>query len=343
MRRSDEDLLALVHQKADAIRQRRAFTALGAGVLVVLLMATGVAVAGNGGGGKSTLRVAGEASSTTVPETTTSTSEETTTTALPAAPATTAPANRPTTTTRPAPAPLAATLTASPDKAPTATLVKFALHVTDGRGFWDGYTIDFGDGTPGQGMHVASSCAARTPGQPEPPAPTTDETKQFSHGYRRPGTYTVKAQVSTDSFCTSDPAPESRDVSVKVTVEPGADVSNGPVDPQAFVNEAWPPGRDPSRVYVSARGNDDDGYVSRITVDWGDGSAATNFDYPLSSCKDSGSTWPQSSQAADANHGYAASGKYTVHVIVTSVGCDGKDGQTATADAAVNYPSSPPA
>jgi hypothetical protein len=94
---------------------------------------------------------------------------------------------------------------------------------------------------------------------------------------------------------------------------------------------------------VSARGRDDDGYVSRITVDWGDGSPVTNFDYPLSSCKDPGSTWPQSSQAADANHGYASNGKYTVHVIVTSVGCDGKDAQTATADAAVNYPSSPPA
>jgi hypothetical protein len=342
-RRSADQLLALVHSKSVTIRHRRQRLALGASALIVLLLAGGVALAGNGGGAKRTVRAAGEAPTTTPLEETTTSTEATTTTTSGVTATTETPVTRPTATTI-GPAPLTATLTASPQKAPTATLVKFSLHVTDGRGAWNRYSIDFGDGTPVQGMAFAPSCVAPSPGQPEPPAPTTDETKQFGHGYRRPGTYMAKAHVETTTFCSASPAPESRDIGVSVTVLAGPQPSNGPVEPEAFISETWPPNRDAARVYVSARGRDDDGFVSRMTVDWGDGSAPTNFDYPPSSCQDPGTTWPYSSdfQTANTDHGYATPGKYTVRLIVTSVGCDGKDAQTATAETAVSYPSSPP-
>jgi PKD repeat protein len=90
-------------------------------------------------------------------------------------------------------------------------------------------------------------------------------------------------------------------------------------------------------VYVSARATDADSYVSRLTLDWGDGSAATNFDYPLSACQAA-----PSSQAADANHRYATAGTYVVRLIVTSVRCDGSDAQTESSETTVIYPSSPP-
>ena len=82
---------------------------------------------------------------------------------------------------------------------------------------------------------------------------------------------------------------------------------------------------------MSARASDAGSYVSRMTVDWGDGSVVTNLDYPLSSCHDG-----PSNQAADTNHGYSAPGTYTVRLIVTSVGCDGTGGQKATTEVTVS-------
>jgi hypothetical protein len=108
----------------------------------------------------------------------------------------------------------------------------------------------------------------------------------------------------------------------------------GAVEPPASLAEVWPPSRDPARVYVSARGVSD-GHVSRMTIDWGDGSQALNFDYPPSPC--------QGHEAADTNHRYAVPGAYTVRLIVTSVRCDGTGAQTASAQVLVTYPSSPPA
>jgi PKD repeat protein len=72
-----------------------------------------------------------------------------------------------------------------------------------------------------------------------------------------------------------------------------------------------------------------------MSIDWGDGTPATNFDYPLSPC--------QGQEGADANHRYAAPGTYTVQLIVTSMGCDGTGTQRASAQVRMAYPSSPPA
>jgi hypothetical protein len=104
--------------------------------------------------------------------------------------------------------------------------------------------------------------------------------------------------------------------------------------PSATLAEVSPPSRDPRRAYVAARGQDPDAYVSRMSIDWGDGTPVANFDYPLSSCQ------VGVLQAANADHAYAAAGTYTVRLIVTSVRCDGSAGRIATAETPVAYPSS---
>ena len=109
-----------------------------------------------------------------------------------------------------------------------------------------------------------------------------------------------------------------------------------PAEQTVTLAEVWPPNHDPGRVYVSARGQDPGAYVSHMTIDWGDGTAARNFDYPLSSCQTG------TLQAADANHAYAAPGRYPVTLVVTSVACDGTGSRLATAETTVTYPSSPP-
>lgn len=100
-RRSEDELLGLVHQKADAIRRRRAMTVLGASTLVVLLIAGTAALAGNGGGGPSrTIRAAGEPTETTSTGVTTTTALDGVVVPAPdAAPPTSTTARRATTTT----------------------------------------------------------------------------------------------------------------------------------------------------------------------------------------------------------------------------------------------------
>ena len=57
--RSEDELLALVRRKAAAIHYRRRVGALGAGALTLLLIAGGIALAGNGDNAKRTVHVAG--------------------------------------------------------------------------------------------------------------------------------------------------------------------------------------------------------------------------------------------------------------------------------------------
>ena len=343
--------MALVRRKAAAIQYRRRVGALGAGALTLLLLAGGIALAGIGGGSKRTVRTAGR-----LPEMTSTSEEPTTSTEAPTtAAATIVPAPRPTrstTTTVPRPPRTTTTVwagkgltvdvSAIPDYAPTATLVHYVVHVRDDSGTVNDLRFSYGDGTGAVGMGVAIDCAAPDAQHPATPPPPTDRTFEFDHGYRRAGTYVAVAHVGTGG-CPWD-ASEQRDASTTVAATPGPTPSNGPVQPKAFLSQFWPPGGDATVVHVSEWGTDDDGYITRYSVDWGDGSAATVTDYSLSQCHDPGTTWPQTQNGnhADAGHAYSQPGTYTARLTVKSVGCDGKDAQTATADVTLSYPPSPP-
>jgi hypothetical protein len=150
-------------------------------------------------------------------------------------------------------------------------------------------------------------------------------------------TVPVTSTTSPTVPATTAPPPTARRATTTTAATRAAVVAAprpGAVGPSASLAEVWPPSRDPARVYVSARGVSES-HVSRMSIDWGDGTPATNFDYPLSPC--------QGQEGADANHRYAAPGTYTVQLIVTSVGCDGTGTQTASAQVRMAYPSSPPA
>ena len=82
--RSEDELLALVRTKAAAIQYRRRVSALGAGTLVLFLIAGGIALAGNGaGGGRRTVRTAGAPTTASTEEITTTEPSTTTTVAPP--------------------------------------------------------------------------------------------------------------------------------------------------------------------------------------------------------------------------------------------------------------------
>lgn len=208
--RSPDELLGLVQGKAAAIRQRRQMTALGASVLVVLLLGAGVAVAGNGGGtaSKRTVRVAG-ASPTTVEETTTSTeppttttSEVTTTTSTPATtpPVTTTAAPRAASTSTTVPVHLTVEVSANPSSAPAGTVVQLTAHIRDGAGEARHGTFDFGDGSQPIDFRIlaADGACSRT-------TPPTDEPTSANHTYGTPGHYTARVTVTDEGRCSPPP------------------------------------------------------------------------------------------------------------------------------------------
>jgi hypothetical protein len=233
-RRSDEELLAVVQARADAVYERRQFGGIGAAAVVTLVLALVVAIGGNGDVSHRTVRAVAEASTTT-----TTSVEDTTTT-----------------------------------EATTTTV------------------------TPTTAITAPSS------------APTTTTTRQ-----------TVPRSVVAAAAQT----PHS-----------------GPPSAQALVVEVFPPSRDPGRVYVSARGDARNGYVSRMTLTWGDGSPARTFVFPASSCQDPGAQPADDVPVSDDNHAYPSPGTYVVHLLVTATGCDGSASDTATSETTVHYPSSLP-
>src|SRR5206468_9754669 len=142
------------------------------------------------------------------------------------------------------------------------------LHVQDGRGGWNKEQIDFGDGSPGLGRETIPGCPGPAPGQPPttegPPVPT-DKTEEFHRGYRHPGTYTVKAQVETTTYCSPDPGTEDKSVEVTVHVLPGPQPSNGPNQPSGLLGQTPPNGRDAGFAYAYSQASDADGYVNRLS------------------------------------------------------------------------------
>ncbi|MBV8305652.1 MAG: hypothetical protein JOZ04_15680 [Acidimicrobiia bacterium] len=152
------------------------------------------------------------------------------------------------------------------------------------------------------------------------PPPSTDATPP-------PSADATPATAAVGAAATRAPAPPA----TPVTAAPAETL----LQPQATLAEVFPPSRDPLRVYISARAQDAHGYVSRMAIDWGDGTAAANFEYPLAACRTG------QLQAADTNHAYAAPGTYTVRLIVTSVSCDGRGAQSVATQATLTYPSSP--
>gem|GEM_PF-4563011 len=95
-------------------------------------------------------------------------------------------------------------------------------------------------------------------------------------------------------------------------------------------------------MYVSAQGEATNGYVSKMTLSWGDGSVPRTFQYVATSCQDPTPNHATDVEAANDNHRYAQTGTYTVELIVTATSCDGATSQSATNQIAVSYPSPQP-
>lgn len=193
--------------------------------------------------------------------------------------------------------------------------------------------IDFGDHGAGGGWAAADVGCGADPGR--------SENHPVKHAYRRPGTWTVTATF-TPGMCEGGHGEPLVGTAVVHVVE-GATPSNGPVPPRLtnVVSRAAP--GEPGVTALQAFPQDPDGYLTELRYAWGDGSADTVFNFPLSACVDPDDHWPITSLGDTPaeramtfpQHRYERDGSYEVTVTAVTVGCDGESRQVARETATV--------
>jgi hypothetical protein len=260
-----------------------------------------------------------------------------------AAPTTTAPPTVAPTTAAPEPsgtyAPPGArvTVTASPG-ARTGEPVTFTIRVTDTDGWWNGGSVDYGDGTRAESFPAVASCVhEETPPPPDYTPHPSDQSKTFRHLYRKAGTYTVTAEARTQTgFCSFGGPSETVRATVTVTVTGEDLATNGPAEPSVTLTREPDDG---PRTMVKIEIDDPDGYVAWYRIDWGDGTRAETRDGAAGCVYSPDNGYPTDGHVEGVEwHEYAEPGTYAVTVTATTAGCEGADQQTATGTLEVVVP-----
>ena len=145
-------------------------------------------------------------------------------------------------------------------------------------------TVDFGDGTdpvPEHDLVWNGHCGGTSWDEP--------------HVWRRPGTYHV---VVTVNGCLSYGYVDNDKVeklSLDVRVVPGNPASNGPGSPYAAIPVGGS-GDHAMTIHASVDAGDGDGWITTISLDWGDGSLPAVVHESLATCDDhGGAQYPSSS------------------------------------------------
>lgn len=125
-----------------------------------------------------------------------------------------------------------------------------------------------------------------------------------------------------------------------IDIAPGTASAQGPTRPSASLARMRWVGHETDLSYLSVggRASDQDGYISRLTVDWDDGSAPQTFPGDTRSCKDNSVGWPQGSDVFFPGtsrppmvHLFTRPGTYAVTVTASSFACDGSEEQQGSA------------
>jgi hypothetical protein len=173
-------------------------------------------------------------------------------------------------------------------------------------------------------------------------APCTDRkidtTYSLPYQYREDGKYGVVARIKDCG------ATEFTEFTGDVSVAHASTHSNGPRQPVVNADNAATISGDSATLGVDA--SDDDGWISAISVDWGDGNSPSvstfpNADNPQTCADNDGHSWPHAISNANLTSPSLAPGSYRVTATVTSTGCDGGDEQTTSQTVTVTIP--PPA
>ncbi len=204
--------------------------------------------------------------------------------------------------------------------------VVFSASINDPNGGVLGLQWDFGDGIT---VNADPKSCSDTANQPTVNEGRADFDTSTAHAYRQPGNYTVRVTARTGSRCGTKANTDTVVATgmVKVTGEASM---NGPGNPNADVTIASGGTSNDPHLGLRVKGSDSDGFISKIVIDWQDGSAPQNvINYPLSGCIDPGADWPSSTRDESPEHTYENAGSHNVTVTITSTGCDGSQSQQA--------------
>lgn len=159
------------------------------------------------------------------------------------------------------------------------------------------------------------------------------------HAYRTPGSYAIRVQVITGQCQKTDA--ETIVVQGEISVRRGATPSNGPLPPTVHIEDRRHlyENRASLEAIFYLGGGDEDGYVRRVVVDWGDGKSETLVAAPLSECEELPGQWPSTYLTGREAHHVYAPGTYILTVTVTSFGCDGFEVQSQSGEFELKSPS----
>jgi hypothetical protein len=186
-------------------------------------------------------------------------------------------------------------------------------------------SLAFGDGYHQTETFDALPC----PGTSDAP---TSVQATFTHTYNQPGKWHLLFSEGTGRC----PGPiQSGAALITIAVGDGPSTSQGPQLPTLQLDVSpdppGPVGGLHAGIFVWAR--DEDGYISAVLIDWGDGTPVAQSSGDPIPCHLTSAEWPVSSEfhAPQSQppfiHDYATQGVFTITVTVISTGCDGDDAQ----------------
>lgn len=230
---------------------------------------------------------------------------------------------------------LTATVEVSATSLRVADIARFVLTVEDEAGSMLRVAIDYGDGTPtGVPAPGHIDCAPGTGATGSDGKGATDRARKqvtFEHAYRRAVAVAVTPRlvVRSEGCGRPDRALEATgDITVRAAT--GAIPTNGPLRPTLAVaqtSRGSATSAGDKAVSVVVTGTDLDGYIQRVEIDWGDGSAPAVETVALGDCRDDPRFWAPSQRTATFDHTYATPGEHAVVARVISSGCAGADTQ----------------
>lgn len=208
---------------------------------------------------------------------------------------------------------------------------KITYEVNDEKGDLRGVEIQWGDGNVWGGLPSDLVCSSRA-GE-EPSEGSTHERKSLSHAYRVDRSYRVTVSAYTGGCYAHW---DRSSVSMEVEVIGSGVESNGPLPPKAEIGHAYYVNGNRDILVSDIGGYDEDGFVNRVDIDWGDGRTQT-LEQPLARCN-AVHEYPGGWFSRPVEHAYDAPGDYLVSIEVTSVGCDGGFAQADTAQRTLEFP-----
>lgn len=212
---------------------------------------------------------------------------------------------------------------ADPASPRTGDVVHFSIEISSPDQPCCGLVLLYGDGFD-SGQNNGFPCPD---GGPQSPGTRRFET---THVYNQPGHWEFMLNGLTGNCRTEQKTAVLFgffDVASGTTSSQGPSLpsfSGGPSSP--------PPGHDGDTSYVTVAGEaiDQDGFITGLVIDWGDGSSPEPQPGDPT-CRPSASGWPLPSHVmlmtgSNAHH-YSRAGTYRVTITVISTGCDGNEQQ----------------